>query len=33
MESDAVWRFIGQGKVVESRSNASIVSLMSSGNS
>jgi hypothetical protein len=33
MESDAMWRFNGQGKVVESRSNASIVSLMLAGNS
>ena len=32
-ESDAVWRFNGQGKVVESRSNASIASLMPTGNS
>ena len=33
LESDAVWRFNGQGKVVESRSNASIVSAMPSGDS
>ena len=32
-ESDAVWRFNGQGKVVESRSNASIASLTPAGNS
>lgn len=32
MESDAVWRFNGQGKVVESRSSASIASLMPTGN-
>lgn len=28
MDSDAVWRFNGQGKVVESRSSASIVEAM-----
>ena len=33
LESDAVWRFNDQGKVVESRSNASIASLMPTGNS
>ena len=33
LESDAVWRFDDQGKVVESRSNASIASAMPSGNS
>jgi hypothetical protein len=33
LESDAVWRFNGQGKVVESRSTASIVSAMPSGDS
>ena len=33
LESDAVWRFNGQGKVVESRSDASIASLMPSGSS
>ena len=32
-ESDAVWRFNDQGRVVESRSNASIASLMPAGNS
>ena len=32
LESDAVWRFNDQGKVVESRSNASIVSALSSDN-
>jgi ketosteroid isomerase-like protein len=32
-DSDAVWRFNGQGKVIESRSNASIVSMMQSGKS
>ena len=33
LESDAVWRFNDQGKVVESRSSASIASLMPTGNS
>ncbi len=33
LESDAVWRFNDQGKVVQSRSNASIASLMPTGNS
>jgi hypothetical protein len=28
MESDAKWRFNGQGKVIESKSNASIVQMM-----
>ena len=33
MESDAVWRFNGQGKVVESRSSASIASALGSSDS
>jgi ketosteroid isomerase-like protein len=33
MDSDAVWRFNDQGQVVESRSTASIVSMMQSGDS
>ena len=33
LESDAAWRFNGQGKVVESRSNASIASAIGSSSS
>ena len=33
LESDAVWRFNEKGKVVESRSNASICAMMPSSNS
>lgn len=33
MDSDAAWRFNGQGKVVESRSSASIVSAIRSSSS